>query len=387
MTRRLCVVTGTRADYGLLRWVMEEIRRTPGLQLQVVATGMHLASAFGETWRDIEADGFTIDRRVDMHLDSDTPVGITKSMGLALDGLADALDELRPDLLILLGDRFEAVCAALAATVARVPIAHLHGGELTQGAMDDAFRHAITKMAHLHFVAAAPYRDRVLQLGEAAGAVHLVGGLGVDAIRRVPLLDRKALETSLGCSLLGCNLLVTFHPATLDAQPAVEQFDALLQVLSALDDTRLILTLPNADPQGRSLIERAQAFAQRHREARLFPSLGQQRYLSCLQHVDAVVGNSSSGLLEAPSFGVPTVNIGSRQQGRLKAASVIDCEPERPAIEAALRRALSPEFRALARRADNPYGDGRAAERIVAVLADSARLPGPRKAFVDLPHS
>jgi UDP-hydrolysing UDP-N-acetyl-D-glucosamine 2-epimerase len=279
------------------------------------------------------------------------------------------------------------VCAALAATVARVPIAHLHGGELTQGAMDDAFRHAITKMAHLHFVAAAPYRDRVLQLGEAAGAVHLVGGLGVDAIRRVPLLDRKALETSLGCSLLGCNLLVTFHPATLDAQPAVEQFDALLQVLSALDDTRLILTLPNADPQGRSLIERAQAFAQRHREARLFPSLGQQRYLSCLQHVDAVVGNSSSGLLEAPSFGVPTVNIGSRQQGRLKAASVIDCEPERPAIEAALRRALSPEFRALARRADNPYGDGRAAERIVAVLADSARLPGPRKAFVDLPHS
>jgi GDP/UDP-N,N'-diacetylbacillosamine 2-epimerase (hydrolysing) len=386
MTRKLCVVTGTRADYGLLRWVMEDIRRTPGLRLQVVATGMHLSATFGQTWRDIESDGFAIDRRVEMLLDSDTPVGVTKSMGLALAGFADALDELRPDLLILLGDRFEAVCAALAATVARVPIAHVHGGELTQGAMDDAFRHAITKMAHLHFVAAAPYRDRVLQLGEAASTIHLVGGLGVDAIRRVPLLDREALEASLGCTLLGRNLLVTFHPATLDAQPAADQFDALLQALSALENTRLILTLPNADPQGRALIERAQAFAQQHRDARLFASLGQQRYLSCLKLADAVVGNSSSGLLEAPSFGMPTVNIGSRQQGRLKAASVIDCEPETTAIGAALQRALTPEFRASARRAANPYGDGRAAERIVAVLADPARAPGLRKAFVDLPH-
>jgi GDP/UDP-N,N'-diacetylbacillosamine 2-epimerase (hydrolysing) len=384
MKRKVCVVTGTRADYGLLRWVMEDLRTAPSLQLQVVATGMHLAARFGQTSKDIEADGFVIDRRVEMLLDSDTPAGVAKSMGMAMIGFADALQDLTPDLVLVLGDRFEAVCAALAATVARIPIAHIHGGELTQGAMDDAFRHAITKMAQLHFVAAPAYRDRVLQMGEAPAAVHLVGGLGVDAIRRVRLLTRAELEQSLGFTLLATNLLVTFHPATLDSQPATEQFGALLEALSRLENTRLILTLPNVDPQGRALIDMAETFGRSHPQARVFASLGQQRYLSCLSHVDAVVGNSSSGLLEAPSLGTATVNIGSRQQGRLRAASVIDCEPALEPILAALQRALSPEFRDQARQAGNPYGDGLAAQRIVAVLADPLLQPSLSKGFVDL---
>lgn len=385
MTRKICVVTGTRAEYGLLRGVMDAIQADPELTLQVVATGMHLSPEFGLTYREIEADGFVIDRKVEMLVSSDTPVGVAKSMGLGMIGFAEALAGLAPDMLVVLGDRFEIFAAAAAALVARVPIAHLHGGETTEGAFDEAFRHSITKMAHLHFVAAEPYRRRVIQLGEAPDRVFLVGGLGVDAIKRATLLGREALEDSFDFRFGPRNLLVTFHPATLDAVSPVAEMDELLAALADLRDTHLIFTMPNADTGGRELIASVERFvASRPETAKAFTSLGQRRYLSCLAQVDAVVGNSSSGLLEAPSFGIGTIDIGGRQRGRLKAPSVISCPPERAAIAAALGRVYAPDFQALLKTVVNPYGDGGASEKIVAVLK---RCMGPMphgKRFHDL---
>ena len=339
---KICVVTGTRADYGLLRWVMQGIGDAQGLELQVVATGMHLSPEFGLTYRDIEGDGFRIDRKVEMLLSSDSPAGMTKSMGLGLIGIADALEGLRPDLVLLLGDRFEIFSAAAAALLARIPIAHLHGGESTEGAADEAIRHSITKMAYLHFVAAEEYRQRVIQLGEDPGRVFLVGGLGIDNIHKLQLLDRPALERALDFELGRKSLLVTFHPATLDAQAADAQMAGLLDALTGMNDTQLIFTLPNADAGSRALIDRVRQFVANRSNARAYTSLGQLRYLSCLRHVDGVVGNSSSGLIEAPSFGKGTVNIGDRQSGRLKANSVIDCDLSSASIAAALRRLYSP---------------------------------------------
>jgi GDP/UDP-N,N'-diacetylbacillosamine 2-epimerase (hydrolysing) len=302
MSRKICVVTGSRAEYGLLRWVMEGIRATPGVELQVVVTGMHLAPAFGETYREIEKDGFHIDRKVDIALDSDTSAAISRSMGLGLIGFGAALQELQPDLLLVLGDRFEIFSAASAAMVACIPIAHLHGGELTEGAIDEAIRHSITKMSHLHFVAAEEYRRRVIQLGEDPQRVFLVGGLGLDNIRRLTLLDRPELEASLGFALGSKNLLVTFHPSTLESAKSAQQMSELLDALDRLEDTRLIFTLPNADAGGRVLIDMIEDFVGKHVNARAYASLGQLRYLSCLFWGDGVIGNSSSGLIEAPSF-------------------------------------------------------------------------------------
>ena len=327
--RKVCVVTGTRAEYGLLRWVMEEIRESASLELQVIATGMHLSPEFGLTYRDIEADGFRIDRKVEMLLSADTPSGISKSMGVAMIGFADAYDQLRPDLLLVLGDRYEILAAVTAAMIAQVPIAHLHGGETTEGAFDEAIRHSITKMSHLHFVAAEEYRKRVIQLGENPDRVFQVGGLGIDNIHRLPLLSREALEEALDFSLGERNLLITFHPVTLEQNSSLKQMKELLTALKLQERTKLILTMPNADTEGRVLFGMIEEFVRQNPErAKAFTSLGQLRYLSCLQHVDAVIGNSSSGLAEAPSFRIGTVNIGDRQQGRLKAESVIDCNPE-----------------------------------------------------------
>lgn len=385
MSRKICVVTGTRAEYGLLRWVMQGVAADPDLTLQIIATGMHLSPEFGLTYREIEADGFTIDRKVEMLTSSDTPVGIAKAMGLGMIGFADALAELKPDILLVLGDRFEIFAAAAAALVARIPIAHLHGGETTEGAFDEAFRHSITKMAHLHFVAAAPYRDRVIQLGEAPDRVFLVGGLGVDAIKRVKLLARADLEKAIEFQFGRRNLLVTFHPATLDAASPVVEMEELLAALADLRDTHLIFTMPNADTGGRDLIALVERFVADHPgTAKAYASLGQVRYLSCLAQVDAVVGNSSSGLLEAPSFRIGTIDIGGRQRGRLKAESVISCAPERAAIAAALKHLETPEFETLLKTTTNPYGDGGASAKIVAVLKQEA-LPFVRgKAFYDL---
>lgn len=368
MKRKICVVTGTRAEYGLLRWVMQGIQDEQDLVLQIIATGMHLSPEFGLTYREIEKDGFQIDRKVEMLTSSDTPVGIAKSMGLGMIGFADALNELAPDLLVVLGDRFEIFSAVAAALVARIPVAHLHGGETTEGAFDESIRHAITKMSHLHFVAAEEYRQRVIQLGEQPQNVHLVGGLGIDSIRRLKLLERPELEAALGFRLGRRNLLITFHPVTLESATATDQLRELLAAVAELKDTKLIFTLPNADTDSRELIHILEQFAAQHVHAHVFASLGQLRYLSCMAHVDGVVGNSSSGLLEAPSFGVGTINIGDRQRGRLQAQSVINCLPDRKSIAAALQRLYSEEFRAGLASALNPYGDGGASARIVELL-------------------
>lgn len=385
MNRRVCIVTGTRAEYGLLRWVIQGVREAPGLTLQLLVTGTHLSPEFGLTYREIEADGFAIDARVEMLVSADTATGTAKSMGLGLIGLGDAFDRLQPHLVVLLGDRFEVLAAASAALVAGIPVAHLHGGETTEGAFDEAIRHAVTKMSHLHFVAAEDYRRRVIQLGEQPDRVHLVGGLGIDAILRTPLLDRQALEASLGVPLADRNLLVTFHPVTLEQQSSEQQMAELLAALEPLDDTRLIFTMPNADTGSRVLRQMVDAFVATHPNASAYASLGQLRYLSCLKLVDGVVGNSSSGLAEAPSLGVGTVNIGDRQRGRLKADSVIDCQPERSAILAAIRRLHDPDFRRVVAGAVNPYGHGGASEKIVQVLQNVPLEGIVKKSFHNLP--
>lgn len=384
MSRKICVVTGTRAEFGLLRWLMQEVQQTPGLELQVLATGMHLSPEFGLTYREIEQAGFVIDARVEMLLSADTATAVTKSMGLGMIGYADAYARLCPDLIVVLGDRFEIFAATAAALIAGIPVAHLHGGETTEGAFDEAMRHSITKMSHLHFVAAEDYRRRVIQLGEQPERVFLVGGLGIDAIQRIALLDRESLEASLDFKLGRRNLLITFHPVTLEGQSSGQQMAELLAALGELDDTHLIFTMPNADTGGRELATMVDTFVATHPNARAYSSLGQLRYLSCMKFVDAVVGNSSSGLAEAPSMGIATVNIGDRQKGRLSAESVINCPPERQAIHAALQHLHAPEFRQTLASVVSPYGRAGASERIVQILKDYPLDGILKKSFYNL---
>jgi GDP/UDP-N,N'-diacetylbacillosamine 2-epimerase (hydrolysing) len=384
MTRKICVITGSRAEYGLLRWVMQGIKDEPELTLQIIATGMHLSPEFGLTYSEIENDGFQIDRKVEMLTSSDTPVGIAKSMGLGLIGFADALEVLQPDLSVVLGDRFEIFSAVSAALIARVPVAHLHGGEKTEGAFDEALRHSITKMSHLHFVAAEEYRLRVIQLGEQPERVFLVGGLGIDNINRLKLLDRTELEASLDFKLGQKSLLITFHSATLEASTALEQMTELLASLSMLNDTQLVFTLPNSDSDGRALSKMVEQFVVAHPNARAYTSLGQLRYISCIAHVDGVVGNSSSGLMEVPSFNKGTVNIGDRQLGRLQAASVINCEPTRASIQSALQRLYSVDFQETLSRVVNPYGQGGASAKVVDGLKRCTLNSLVKKTFHDL---
>jgi GDP/UDP-N,N'-diacetylbacillosamine 2-epimerase (hydrolysing) len=383
--KKICVVTGTRAEYGLLRWVMEGIQNSSKFQLQIIATGAHLSPEFGLTYREIEQDGLTIDKKVEMLLSSDTPVGVAKAMGVGLIGFADALEQLKPDMLLVLGDRYEILSAAAAAMVARIPIAHLHGGETTEGAFDESIRHALTKMSHLHFVAAPPYRQRVIQLGENPDRVFCVGGLGVDNILRMQLLGREELEHALGFRLGKRNLLVTYHPVTLEDQTSQKQMENLLAALEKQKDTHLIFTLPNADTNGRVIIQMIEDFVAKRDNAKAFTSLGQHRYFSCLAQVDAVVGNSSSGLAEAPSFKIPTVNIGERQKGRLKAQSVIDCAPEQKAISHAIDKALSSEFQNNLVAVKNPYGNGGASDMIIETLEQISFDNLLKKKFHDFP--
>lgn len=368
MNRTVCVVTGTRAEYGLLRWVMQGIKDAKDLELQIIVTGMHLSPDFGLTYKEIENDDFIIDHKIEMLLSSDTPVGISKSMGLGLIGFGDVFQQLKPDLLLVLGDRFEIFSAVTAALISRIPVAHLHGGETTEGAFDESLRHSISKMSHLHFVAAEEYRDRVIQLGEDPKNVFLVGGLGIDNIKKLNLLDRSALEVSLDFKLANKNLLITYHPVTLDNQTSRQQMSELLQALDKLEDTNLIFTMPNADTDSRVLIEMINAYVEINSNAVAFTSLGQLRYLSCIKYVDGVVGNSSSGLIEVPSFSKGTINIGCRQQGRLKAKSVIDCDSERQSISAAIEKLYSTGFHVSLKTVINPYGEGGASGKIVDIL-------------------
>lgn len=383
--RKICVVTGTRAEYGLLQGVMQGIAKACDLQLQIIATGMHLSPEFGLTYLEIEQDGFEIDLKVEMLVSSDTSVGIAKSMGLGMIGFADALNKLKPDVLLVLGDRFEILAAVSAALVARIPVAHLHGGETSEGAYDESIRHAITKMSHLHFVAAEIYRQRVLQLGENPSYVWDVGGLGVDNINRLKLMDRHELEESLDFKLGKKNLLITYHPVTLENSSVREQMHELLNALGQLTDTHLIFTFPNADAGGHVIMEMLQSFIAQHSNAKVFTSLGQLRYLSCIKHVDGVVGNSSSGLLEVPSFRKGTINIGDRQLGRLKAKSVIDCQPKAFEITAALGLLYSETFQNLLKEVSSPYGVGGASKKIVEILRFVSLDNIIKKHFYDLP--
>jgi GDP/UDP-N,N'-diacetylbacillosamine 2-epimerase (hydrolysing) len=382
--RKICVVTGTRAEYGLLRWVMEGIRNSLKLELQVIATGMHLSPEFGLTYREIEKDGFRIDRKVEMLLSSDTPIGITKSMGLGLIGFADALNELKPDLLLVLGDRYEIFAAVSAAMVARIPVAHLHGGETTEGAFDEAIRHSITKMSHLHFVAAEEYRQRVIQLGEHPDRVFQVGGLGVDNINKMSLFNKEELEQSLDFKLGKKNLLITFHPVTLEHGNSACQMGEVLSALEKLEDTHLIFTMPNSDTDGRVIFQMIEKFVKKHPNAKAFTSLGQLRYFSCVKYVDGVIGNSSSGLAEVPSFKKGTINIGDRQKGRMKARSVIDCEPNELSISSAIKKLYSADFQNKLITVKNPYGCGGASESIVNILNEVSIDSLLKKKFYNL---
>ena len=384
--RKICVVTGTRAEYGLLRWVMEGIRNSPKLELQVIATGMHLSPEFGLTYREIEKDGFRIDRKVEMLLSSDTPVGIAKSMGLCSVGFADAFQELNPDLIVILGDRFELFSAVSVAMVSRIPVAHLHGGEATEGVIDEPIRHSITKMSHLHFVAAEEYKKRVIQLGEQPDRVFNVGGLGIDNILKLRLLDRTKLENSIKFKLGSKNLLITFHPVTLENSTSAQQMGELLSALNKLDNTNLIFTMPNSDTDGRVLFQIIEDYVSSNTKSVVFTSLGQLRYLSCLKHVDGVIGNSSSGLLEVPTFKIGIINIGDRQRGRLKAISVIDCEPNEPSISSAIKKLYSADFQNRLTTVKNPYGCGGASESIVNILNDVSLNGLLKKRFYNLNH-
>jgi GDP/UDP-N,N'-diacetylbacillosamine 2-epimerase (hydrolysing) len=366
--RKICVVTGSRAEYGLLRWVMEGIQNSPKLELLVIATGMHLSPEFGQTYRDIEMDGFRIDRKVEMLLSSDTPIGITKSMGLGIIGFADALHEFKPDLLLVLGDRYEIFSAVSTAMVAQIPVAHLHGGESTEGAFDEAIRHSITKMSHLHFVATEEYQQRVIQLGEHPDRVFHVGGLGIDNIHKLILLNKVELEKSLGFKFGRKNLLVTFHPVTLEIGMVSEQMNELLIALEKIENVHIVFTMPNADTGGRILFKMIENFVLNNPSSKAFTSLGQTRYLSCLNHIDGVIGNSSSGLAEVPTFKIGTINIGDRQSGRIKAMSVIDCEPNEPSISSAIKKLYSTDFQNRLTTVKNPYGCGGASESIVNIL-------------------
>lgn len=369
MKRKIAVFTGSRAEYGLLYWLMRDLQSSTRIQLQVIVSGMHLSSEFGETWKQVSEDGFDINAKVEMLLSSDTPVGIVKSIGVGTLGFADALDRLRPDVLVVLGDRFEALAVVQAALIMRIPVAHLHGGEITEGAYDDAIRHAITKMAHLHFVATESYRRRVIQMGESPERVFSVGAVGLDHLRRGQKMSFDQLRESLNFTLRSPYLVVTYHPVTLLDEDPQQGFIALLEALDKFPEQQIIFTYPNADNGGRSIIPLLEAYAQRQPERVLaIPSLGFRRYLSAISMASAVVGNSSSGIIEVPAFGVPTINIGVRQKGRLAADSVLHCEPTIASIEEAIRQALSKEFADACKKTVNPYGNGNAVEAIMKVL-------------------
>ncbi|NQT27642.1 UDP-N-acetylglucosamine 2-epimerase (hydrolyzing) [candidate division KSB1 bacterium] len=383
--RKICVVTGTRAEYGSLFWLMKGIQEDFNLELQIIVTGMHLSPEFGLTYQEIKSDGFYINRKVEMLLSADTPSAISKSTGLGMIGFADAFADLKPDIIIVLGDRFEILAASISAMFARIPVGHIHGGETTAGAFDEAIRHSISKMAWWHFTAAEEYQKRVIQLGENPDRVFLVGGMGVDYIKKTKLLSKSELEKTLGFNFGKKSLLVTYHPVTLEKESSKQQFGELLDILEDLGDTKIIFTAPNADTDGRVLHLMLDNFTLHHQENTIvFKSMGQLNYLSTLQFVDGVVGNSSSGLAEAPTFKIGTVNIGDRQKGRLKADSVIDCKPTKESIEQAINTLYSSDFQNTLTLVKNPYGEGDATNKILHVLKTRPIPKEIKKEFFNL---
>ena len=383
--RKICVVTGTRAEYGLLYWTMKRIQDEQNLELQVIATGMHLSPEFGNTYNIIENDGFNIDNKIESLLSSDTGVGISKSVGLGIISFSEAYAQLQPDIVLVLGDRFEIMGAVTAAMICRIPVAHCHGGEATEGLIDEAIRHSITKMSQIHFACTEEYRNRIIQLGELPSNVYNVGGLGIENINKLDLLDREAFEDSINYKLKENNYLVTFHPVTLDDASAETQFSALIDALDKLDDSLIIFTKPNADNEGRIIIKLIDEYVSKNKnKAVTFISLGQLRYLSAIPFMTAVVGNSSSGLLEVPSFRIPTVNIGDRQRGRIQGDSVINCDPTETSIKKALDIAKSKEFRDNIKDKVSPYGEINSSEIIIDKLINISLDGILKKKFYNL---
>ena len=380
-------MTGSRAEWGLLSGLARKITDDPELELQIIATNMHLSPEFGLTYREIERQGFRINRKVEMLLSSDSANATGKSVGLATIGFADAYEELAPDMLLVLGDRYEILAAVTAALFYKIPVAHLHGGEVTEGAYDDAIRHAITKMSHLHFTSTEEYRRRVIQLGEQPERVFHVGAIGIDNIRHIALLDKKVLEEQLDFPFDRKTVLVTYHPETLDAIPVEEQFRNLLEALDDRQVIRILFTLPNSDTGGRIIVRMIEEFVARNKQrARAYTSLGQLRYLSALRFVAAVVGNSSSGILEVPSFGKPTLDIGNRQKGRLAANSVVHCGVSGAEISEGLNRVLSDAFAKQTACVQNPYEKEDSALEILKILKNYPLDGIVQKTFYDIRH-
>lgn len=383
--RKICVYTSSRAEYGLLRGVLQEIETEPTLQLQILASGMHLSPEFGMTIQEIRADGFEPDETIEILLSSDTPTAICKSMGLAMIGYGEAIERLKPDMVVVLGDRFETFCMAAAAQVCRVPLAHIHGGETTEGAIDEAFRHSITKMSHLHFASCEAYRQRIIQLGEAPDRVFNVGALGVENIRRMAFLARSELAEAIGFNLERPYFLVTFHPVTLEKDTSEGQFQSLLDALDTFHEYNVIFTKANADTDDRIINRLIDDYAEKRPERCLAAtSLGMHRYLSAMKYAAAVIGNSSSGIVEAPSFKVPTVNIGDRQKGRIQAASILNCSPDANAIQQTIGRALSPAFQESLPGILNPYDRPGTCSGIVGLLEKTDIFGITKKTFHDV---
>ena len=386
--RKVCVVTATRAEYGLLKCLLEDINLDDVLQLQIISTGTHLSPEFGLTNQQIEADGFHVDKKIEILLSSDTAIGVSKSMGLAQISFAEAFDELKPDVVLVLGDRYELIPIVTAANIARIPVAHLSGGELTEGAIDELIRHAITKLSQLHFTAMDEYSKRVIQMGEQPKRVFNVGEVGLDNLQRMTLLSQEEFELSIDRSLKSKNLLITYHPETTqDIKEIKTDLEKILDALNEIEDTLLIFTKANADVGGRLINKMIDDYvAENTDKAIAFTSLGQLRYLSALQYVDAVVGNSSSGIVEAPSFKVATINIGDRQKGRVRAQSTLDVNVCKNEIEQALRTSSSKEFKELLNKIVNPYGQGNSSKKVVEVLKTVELKNLKSKLFYDIDY-
>lgn len=366
--KKICIVTGSRAEYGLLYWLIKEVEADRDLKLQLIVTGMHLSPKFGLTFKEIEKD-FKIDKKIDMYLSSDTSISISRSMGIAQTSFAKAYSELNPDIVVFLGDRYEIFSAASAAMIGKIPIAHIHGGEITEGSWDDCIRHCISKIAHIHFVATEEYKNRVIQLGEDPKRVFNTGGMAIDNIKKLKLLSKNDFEKSINFKLNKKNILVTFHPVTLENNTSKKQFQELLNAINELEDTNIIFTKTNSDLNGKIINHMINHYIGKYPKKSIgFTSLGHLRYLSALQYVDAVVGNSSSGLLEAPSFNIGTINIGERQKGRIKAESVIDCLPNKKDIQKSFKRLYSKNFQKLINNVNNPYDNGSSSKKIVRIL-------------------
>lgn len=382
MKKKICIATGTRAEYGLLNPLMTLIKKDKSFELQIVATAMHLSPEFGMTINEISKDGFKVNEKIEMLLSADTDTAVVKAMGLAMITASEVFNRLKPDLLVILGDRFEMLAIVTTAYLMNIPIAHIAGGETTEGAFDEGIRHSITKMSSLHFAATEVYKKRVIQLGENPKTVFNVGALGLDNIKSMKLLSRKELEKNLKLNFDGKSALITFHPVTLDKESPKRQFEKVLKALEKFPDLKLIFTMPNSDTGGREIIELIKSFTAKNQNAYAFTNLGQKRYLSTLKNVDLVIGNSSSGIVEVPFMGIPTVNVGDRQKGRIMNESIINVKCETATIEAGIKKALS--IKRNSKKIANLYGNGTAAKQMLSAIKKNINNISTKKTFYDI---